>query len=1046
MDFRRFSVLLLLCGLTTLDVHAHGDTSQRMNVLLVVVDDLNDYVGYMNGHPQSVTPNLDQLAERGTVFTNAYCNAVQCSPSRLSFMSGKLPDYTGIYLAGQYDDGDLRGNFGTQPHWMLPEVLKDSGGYFTAASSKIYHGKRQNPPFTDVDFDTAGTDNCARSKSWSVAFAPPSVTATPSPANTHGFLGTKYIWGQIDDSQETDTEDYYAVNAGLQFLQQYKTNPAAVCNRPFFLGVGIYRPHTPFFSPAKYWLPDFNPDYNQYPYNIPYNDPPNAWPPNGIVMAPQPDSALSDYAQLPFLGKVNANGSVAAINSRFDTFGLSLDPLPLLAPGMDTATRMAVLAESARSGAMAGYLASIRYADAMLGRLIKSMDGNAEIRDRTIIIVVSDHGYNMREKRHYGKVSNWDQTTRIPFIIVDPRRPGKQVVHTPVSLIDLFPTVLDLTGVEEPTLPDGSRYLDGESLVPYLDQPDLESRTPAISAISHSGAYVDGKCFPHYGIRYGRWHYLRYLTNAAEDSAAYCSRPESRIQEELYEIGVRREVDPNEWHNLAGNPDYRGIMDFLASMLPPDGLQLYGPVSQVEIVRDSLDCLLNLNNVTEIGLRYTDRNGNVYTGAAPGVVYTWSAPSLNSVQIGSSGFVHKSLLDSATLAGRDAIALTLKAIDTVHGGYAEDLVRLAFSADAVPRMDIDLTYPTANSVLVSAGMNGLAKRVAWDFGDGFTTEDPRPAAHAYSYADTFPVRVEAFYGNNPEQYCSVRADTLAVIADTAFQSLPCQSPTGIRISEVGARRVKATWANVQLADFYEYRYRPQDDPIGNWAYGMKNKNFDLIRPLQPNLGLELEIRAHCSGAATDTSAWSRPVYFRTLPCYAPINVRVDSVGISSATLSFDPQNAGMTGHQVYVRRTAGGPTQSVLLNGSYTATFPGLQDSTEYQFVVRAFCPDKDGNPNSKGPYSAIGSFSTLPDNGERNMDPQLANIVPNPASDWVRVRLKGKGIVRVVDANGQERWSGKVRDEVLDLDVSGWPVGWYSLEWFGPGGQHQREALVVSR
>lgn len=1044
MQILRLPFFLLLGLFLFPSLHAQSGDSSKMHVLFVVIDDLNDYVGYMNGHPQTVTPNLDKLAERGTVFTNAYCNAVQCSPSRLSFLSGKLPDYTGIYQAGQFDDTDLRANFGGQPHWFLPEIMKDTGGYFTAVASKIFHGKRQNPPFSDIDYDDVGTDDCARNKSWNRYLELPTNSAEPDPENTFGFQGTNYEWGQVDNTKENSTEDYQATTLGLQFLQEYQTDPSAFCDRPFFLAVGIFRPHTPFFAPEKYWLDDFNADFNQFPFEIPYNDPPNAWPPNGIVMAPQPDSAFSDYENLPFLGQVNANGSVSAVNPRFDTFGLSIDPLPLIAPGLDSVARLEVIAESARAGATAGYLAGVRYADAMLGRLINGLDNNPEIRDNTIIVVLSDHGYHMREKRHFGKVGNWDQTTRIPFIIIDPRRPGNQVVNTPVSLIDVFPTVLELTDVEAPSLSGGGTYLDGESLVPYLDNPSLESRTPAISAVGLSGSYVDGNCFPHYGVRYGRWHYLRYLTNGAEDSAAVCNFPAARYQEELYEIGVNREVDPQEWYNLADNPDYRPVMDFLSNMLPPDGTMTYGPTAEVEIVRDSLDCHLNLNNTTEIGLRYTDVNGNLYTGAAPGIVYVWDAPSLSSPQTGPVATIRKNLVDSMFLAGRQTIALQVVAIDTANNTYALDMVRLSFSTDDAPTASLDLSFPSGNAVAASANLDGLAKSVAWDFGDGFSTQEVQPAPHAYTFAGTFPLRFEAFYGNNPDAQCLVRIDTTVTIAPSAFTGLPCQAPSGARISEIGSRQVKATWPPVESAVLYEYRYRKQDDPDGAWTLDSKAGIFDVIKPLQPNLGIELELRALCSGVATDTSDWSRPTSFRTRSCYAPVNARIDSVGSDWVTYSFDPHNQDMIGHEAFVRPALGGPFQRSLLNGIFSATFTGLNPATDYQFAVRAYCPDKDGNPGSKGPFGPIGDFQTLPGGVVRAEAPLAVDLMPNPASDWVRIRLEGEGQIRIVDAQGQLHWNGQSSGSALDIDVSEWPAGWYTVEWAGLNGERQQQALVV--
>ncbi|MEM8735374.1 MAG: sulfatase/phosphatase domain-containing protein, partial [Planctomycetota bacterium] len=168
--------------------------------------------------------------------------------------------------------------------------------------------------------------------------------------------------------------------------------------------------------------------------------------------------------------------------------------------------------------------------DKQIGRFIESLASNPRGRD-TYVMLVSDHGWHLGEKKHWCKGAIWEQTTHIPFIV---RRPGIQVgskCDQPVSLIDVYPSLVDFAGMEIP------EWLDGESVKPQLADPST-SRGPAISC------YGEGNT----SIRTRRWRYIRY-----EDGS-----------EELYD----HDVDPNEWRNLAKEPMHQKLKESLADMIP----------------------------------------------------------------------------------------------------------------------------------------------------------------------------------------------------------------------------------------------------------------------------------------------------------------------------------------------------------------------------------------------------------------------------------------------------------------------------------------------
>ncbi|MEZ6103674.1 MAG: sulfatase [Pirellulaceae bacterium] len=193
----------------------------RPNVLMIAVDDLNDWVGCLGGHPQSVTPNLDAFAQRSVVFTNAHCQAPICNPSRISLLTGTRPSTTGIYYLGPL----LRQCDSTEDAVTLPQHFARHG-YHTMAAGKIFHVEGRG------EFDLyAGNMG--------------GMGPRPPKPISAGHSHPLWDWGAFPDSDELMPDAKIAAWASEQLAKSY--------DQPFFLACGFYRPHVPMTVPHKWF-------------------------------------------------------------------------------------------------------------------------------------------------------------------------------------------------------------------------------------------------------------------------------------------------------------------------------------------------------------------------------------------------------------------------------------------------------------------------------------------------------------------------------------------------------------------------------------------------------------------------------------------------------------------------------------------------------------------------------------------------------------------------------------------------------------------------
>jgi len=434
-------VVLLLAMLVYLAPPARG-AEARPNFLIIAIDDLNDYVGHLGGHPNASTPNLDRLAGRGVAFSAAYCNSPVCNPSRTSLWTGLRPTTTGI-------TSNRFGWFRDLPEFKdvvtLPQALA-AAGYSTSGFGKLFHlGK---PTHSLGEWQRFNTYN----------YGP-----RQSPKLNYPFGDKITDWGvPPGDSDEASSFDPAIANRVIAALEDHHS-------QPFLLGCGFFRPHTPLYAASRWF---------------------DVHPRDKIAL---PEAPPNDNDDLVYFGKRPRR------------------PQDVEAPGLFTQDWAE--ANDTWRDVLRAYLACTSAMDYQLGRVLDALQSSRH-RHNTYVILFSDHGWHLGEKRHWGKAALWEQTTRVPLVVAGPGVPAGRRCDQPVDLLCIYPTVLDLAGIRPP------HKLAGRSLRPLLDQPDADWPYPVLTT------FVD-----HHALRTPHWRYIRYATG----------------EEELYD----HHADPDEFDNLA---------------------------------------------------------------------------------------------------------------------------------------------------------------------------------------------------------------------------------------------------------------------------------------------------------------------------------------------------------------------------------------------------------------------------------------------------------------------------------------------------------------
>lgn len=373
------------------------------NFLLFSIDDMRSPDSW--GHFASLvsTPNVAALMAQGTTFSRAISQAPLCNPSRASFLSGQQPTETGVL------DNATPWFERIDPAATLPGVLK-AAGVHVAMFGKHFHDEGLSEARRAAMFDEyfAGSD-----KGGGEIADDETRHQTPFPAGR--YLGP-----------EENLRDAAVVDAAVRFLEKR----APDLSEPFFLGVGIYKPHLNWFVPPEY--------FDRYD--------------RGEIRAAL-ELSLADGSFIP--GEAEY----------FDVPEMSR-------PSPEHAAIAANLDQWVDY--LHAYLAALSYADARVGEVLDALAADPALAADTTILLWSDHGYQLGDKDRWGKFAHWRESTEVPLIVVDPDLPGGRTADQIVSLVDVYPTILELMGVARPAgLP-----LSGESLLPLLNDPDAAWRDP----------------------------------------------------------------------------------------------------------------------------------------------------------------------------------------------------------------------------------------------------------------------------------------------------------------------------------------------------------------------------------------------------------------------------------------------------------------------------------------------------------------------------------------------------------------------------------------
>jgi len=396
--------------------HAADAGPARPNVLFIAVDDWNDWVACL-GDKQAKTPNLDRLARRGMLFTNAHCAAPVCNPSRVAVLTGLLPDTTGVYENHQVMR-KLAPDVVTLPqHFRV-------NGYHAAGGGKVFHDVPphcHDPKSWDEYFwwNKDGPKGARYGGRWRSPYSvPPDPQPDPRPAARITALTKRNFDFAALDVSETAMPDRKVADWACGFL-------AKEHEKPFFLAVGMFRPHVPWFVPRKYM---------------------EMYPLDKIKLPLVKDDDLDDLGEW-------ARRRAMDRSSKHDK----------------------VVEFGEWDKAVQAYLASISFSDAMVGRVLDALDRSPHAKD-TIVVLWSDHGYHLGEKFHWHKRTLWERATHVPLIVVAPgvTEPGT-ATHRPVNLIDLYPTLIELC-----RLPKRAE-LAGRSLVPLLKDPRATWDRPSLT-------------------------------------------------------------------------------------------------------------------------------------------------------------------------------------------------------------------------------------------------------------------------------------------------------------------------------------------------------------------------------------------------------------------------------------------------------------------------------------------------------------------------------------------------------------------------------------
>jgi arylsulfatase A-like enzyme len=416
----------------------------------------------MGGHPQAITPNIDRLAEKGMLFTNAHCQSPVCNPSRASMMTSLYPSTTGIYFLNP----DIAESAVAKQNMVMPMRFQQEGYYVTGVGKLFHSAKGLNEKYVPNYGDQFG------------GFGPyPEKKISPYPGHP------LWDWG-VYPEQDEQMPDYQIAEWGAMRLSE-KHDSA------LWLGVGFYRPHVPQFAPQKW--------FDMYP----------------METLQLPEILENDLDDIP-------------------SYGVDITRLKHVTP-----THEWVLENDQWKPLVQSYLACVSFVDEQVGTVLDALE-NSDYKDNTYVVLYSDHGFHLGEKERYAKRSIWADGAKVPMIIAGPGIPEGIVSAKPVGLIDIYPTLLELCGLE------ADPGHEGNSLAQILKNPEAE--------------------WPHYArTSFGPGNYAIISEN-------YRFIQYNDGSEEFYDL----KNDTHEWYNIIDKPEHSGEIQKHRDQIPAERHEILG--------------------------------------------------------------------------------------------------------------------------------------------------------------------------------------------------------------------------------------------------------------------------------------------------------------------------------------------------------------------------------------------------------------------------------------------------------------------------------------
>lgn len=485
-----------------------GQKHPQPNVLFITVDDLNDWLGITQKHPLVQTPNLDTFFESAVYFTNAHCVTPICQASRNSMLTGLAPHQTGWY--SNYNRRTYRTQNQISEAVHLSEWLKRNG-YYTMAAGKIYHTGiadiRQDTLWHEyITLDDWHWEKPAYFAEYGVNY---DKRFQPFPAKGGRILselgikeGFSLCGGPapVEELPDGKMHDEFITDWAIEKLGEKR-------DQPFYLALGYHRPHMPYTAPARFF---------------------DLYPLENIVLPYIPED---EFADIPVVAKAMAVG---------------------LIPGGDH-TAVMKLGEQHWKELIQAYLACITFVDSEIGRVLTALEANG-LADNTVIVLVSDHGQNLGEKRNWRKMCLWEESTKVPMAFRVPGITKGAQNPSPASLLDIYPTLTDLLSMPSP------EHLMGKSLKSIIENPQLTSEQPVVTTW----------LYKNHSVRSARYRYTVYRDGS----------------EEFYDHGT----DPGEHTNLAGDSAYLDVMNWHRGFIPTENAI---PADGSEVNNDRLDIILS---------------------------------------------------------------------------------------------------------------------------------------------------------------------------------------------------------------------------------------------------------------------------------------------------------------------------------------------------------------------------------------------------------------------------------------------------------------------